>query len=78
MRLFEKHDDYIFSCILATDAAVCVCVCVYVWRAAIFNQTFPEILSVFSLSERTGGFRDWIQADVFIELWVAGNKNCFW
>ena len=28
MRLFEKHDDYIFSCILATDAAVCVCVCV--------------------------------------------------
>ena len=30
MRLFEKHDDYIFSCILATDAAVCVCVCVCV------------------------------------------------
>ena len=44
----------------------------------IFHQTFPEILSVFPLPKRTRGFRNWIQEDVSIELWVPGNKNCFW
>ena len=80
-----KNMMTIFLAVFWLQMQLCVCVCVRLEGSYISSDLPRNPFCLLSLWEDGaggrgggGGVRDWIQADVPIELWVAGNKNCFW